>query len=522
MAAALGVSALVLTELAHVNPLLAYEQKSGGFNAFPILMTNAQMRSWHQGKLISSAKFRKIQVREDFSEIRANDISDGVYWLGKDRLNYTAAVGDYDVRQGTLAANGLCQVGGRDFSLQSQGFFFKESNHLLNVPYPVTGTLAKGKLVANNVTFSLASHELTTGPLQWQGALSLAEAQGQGSAKTGQNSGGDSDTSKPHPWTFKAEGSRSGTVNGRSVRIFFKAEASDGRIVVKSPEISQDVKTDVLTCKGPVLYYSAKVDLTCDQAVVQRRQKEAILSGHVVMYVKPKDAEVLNPADPIPPFKPLTPDEVDKQRPPKPMVMDAAGKPLDDELRSKDSVRKYPATVFADKIDYFYADGSRHGVITGSPQAQQELPGGRWRMIWADQGYYDGEANTLRLTGQPKAQTVLVKDSLGDNFSTTSFTGSTEEGNDTYEAGPSSGVYYTDDDQLNKAADQAGAKDKDSQGKGSKESSGKDKSGMDKSGMDKSGMDKSQGSGSGAGSAGSGSSGTGSAGSGGKTGGSGN
>lgn len=479
----LGGAGIYLSKLARYNPFLPFESSSSPTSGFPITMTDAVMHSWNQGKLVSSARFAQLAVRQDFAEIRANGVSDGVFRYKDQNLKYSAAAGDYNITLGSLAASGVCQLKGKDFNLESQGFFYKENNHLLNIPLPVTGTLAKGQLIAKNASYNLQTEELITGPIQWQGMFSLQQAAGQKSTSGG------SDETKPHPWTFKAEGSKSATVKGVKTRIFFTAEASDGKIIVRSPEIDQDVKTDVLTCKGPVFYYSPKVDLTCDSAVIHRTTKEAILTGHVVMYVKPKDAEVLSDKDQIPPFKPMTPDQVDKQNPPKPMVMDPQGKQLDQQLRSNDSIRKFPAVVFADKIDYFYADGTKHGTLTGNPQAQQELPGGRWRMVWALQAYYDGEADTIRLTGRPKVQDVKIKDSLGDDFNTTEFTASTEEGNDSYEAGPSSGVYYTEDDQLNKSADEAGKTDKNSPTGKDQKGKGKDGSSKDGSSKDSSGKD---------------------------------
>src|ERR1019366_3974108 len=105
--------------------------------------------------------------------------------------------------------------------------------------------------------------------------------------------------------------------------------------------------------------------------------------------------------------------------------------------------RRSPVRIGADRIVYWYKKGERHADITGSPQAQQELPEGRWRMAWSNHAKYDGEKETLTLISSPGLHDTRMKNSIGDDGTAAIYTFSTKDDDDYYEA---------DDEQIGRAS----------------------------------------------------------------------
>jgi hypothetical protein len=177
-----------------------------------------------------------------------------------------------------------------------------------------------------------------------------------------------------------------------------------------------------------VQYFSAKADIVSDDCVIYRKEKRAVLTGHVLMYVKPKKDEDEKPkVEPLPPFQPQTPEEAIGKPPEK--VTDEE-KQKANEIRDNKSVRDFPAIVVSEKTEYWYAKGARRAVITGSPQARQELSNSRWRLIWTNVGYYDGERETLKMVSSKSKHDTRMKNSLGDDVTAEWMLVSTKEDDD--------------------------------------------------------------------------------------------
>lgn len=465
---ALGFGGWYVSVLAHYNPFVNFQATQPSPLSYPIHLQNAKLSVWKGKQLVTQATIGALDVRRDLAIVQAQRVTHGFYASGKSRFQYEAQAGTYNLAQGELVATGNSRVTGGDFNLSAPGFEYSEASQMLSIPQAVSGTLGKGQLTATNVNYTLSNQTLTTGAIHWVG---IPQGQVAQTAQAASNP----DDNTPHRWDITAVQSRGLVKDGRQIRTFLNARATDGRIIVAAPSIEQDVKSDVLTCLGPVKYFSAKVDLTCDQAVIYHREDRAVLTGRVVMYFKPKDAELLNENDPVPPFQPLTPEQVDQDHPPVPMVMTPTNKKLADDLRSDQTLREYPATVFADKIVYYYKQGFRKAVITGHPQAQQELTEGAWRRIWGLTAFYNGEEQTLRLAGPLNAQNVRVKDSIGDDFTTDWLETSTVENSGLYSTGLMSGKYYMDNKDLNDATKKAGSVDQPPKDKG--KTQGKDSGG---------------------------------------------
>jgi hypothetical protein len=69
-------------------------------------------------------------------------------------------------------------------------------------------------------------------------------------------------------------------------------------------------------------------------------------------------------------------------------------------------------------------------VITGTPQARQDLPGGHWRQVWTTKAFYDGEKDLLRLVSGDGKKDTRVMSSLGDDLRATWLLVSTKEDDD--------------------------------------------------------------------------------------------
>jgi hypothetical protein len=286
-------------------------------------------------------------------------------------------------------------------------------------------------MTAMNLKYRLDNKEFTAGPIRWQGVP----------PKEVQDVPG---TQERKPWHIEGN-----VKTNQNTLIWTNGRATDGEIIVKSPRIEQDRKTDVLTCAGPVYYFSKKVNLVADKAVIYRKDKRAVLTGNVRMLVKPKSAVDLTEQE-IPPFRPDVPTEIAQGRPAAPQSAEAQQqKDLDDALRSSKSVRDYPSMVKAAEVDYIYAEGRRRGIITGAPEAYQEFADGkRWRRVSSFWGIYDGEAETMRLESAPDKKEVKMKNSIGDDLIGQWFLVSTKEDDEEWEGEGVTGDVFADDDDI--------------------------------------------------------------------------
>jgi len=445
--------AVYLTKVAKMDPFSNLRGQNQSGLTFPIHFNDADLKSWHGSKLLTSAKIGQMDVRSDLRFLKFADITQGRYSSGNLYFDYQASKGNLNLDAQTCDATGPVRLVNKDFDLHGTGFSYSLRTKTVFSPGYITGVIGKGDVKTSGVQYSLKSGNLATGPIQWIGELRIGQQ------------AGIPDSNDLHRWQINGDRGTQTTKNGVTTRTFINGIATDGNILVKSPLVVWNPKTDVIVCTGGVHYFSPKSNVVCDMATIYRKEKKSVLDGHVVMYVKPKDQETLDPTMKVPPFVPVVPADISKERPPAPMLEDPTQKDLNDQLRDTGTVRKYPAVVQAEHIIYFYEQGSRHALINGQPQAQQELPGNRWRRIWAQTAFYDGEKDTLRMVGTFPQNPVVVKDSLGDQMNTDWLEVSTLDGDEDSSSGKQSGVYYSDDSEANKEAANAGAKDKESQGK---------------------------------------------------------
>lgn len=437
-----------------------------------VRLQDVDVREWHGDKLMTFAHAGSLNIGRNQNFYEMYDVRDGLYRGANEPFTFEATHLIWTPTRKQLEGRDAIHIASKRLDFRGPGFVYDSERRHFAFLGTITGKYEGANFTAGDVAFDDAKGELSTGATDFEAKVQ------------------EDDSSRPWKihWTHMVQ-----TDKPAKIRTMTDIRATDGTIVLKSPKAVQDLKTDVLTCEGPVHYWSPKADAICDKAIIYRKEKRAVLIGNVTMVVKPKDRQVVDEKVEVQPFTPMKPDAVtsesaippsvehlaadtkapDKGADPKgsktvqaPAKTQVAAEPqktkkeLDDELRSDDSIRKYPATVFAQKIEYFYAKGSRHAIITGSPQAQQELPGKRWRRVWADHGLYNGEDETLRLFPAGKDLGVVFKSSIGDDLHTDFCRLSTEDGNSENETGNGDGVMVSEEEDANEAARKAGSKDK--------------------------------------------------------------
>jgi len=393
-----------------------------------IRMDDVELAFFEGADQVGGAKVERLDIRRDRQATDLFYLRDGFYQGRAGRYRFEATRAAYNNVTGRLSVPSGAKIRGDDMDLVVAAFEADTRSGRLHVPGIVRGELFGGAVEAASLTYSPEDGSFKIGPATWVGlaALSLSDEPKQ---------------QKKSKWTFKTSGA---TRSATGLEVWLDAEATDGEVIVKAPRIERDTKTDVITATGGVRYFSKKANLTCEKAVVYRKEKRAVLTGKVQMVLKPEDRQELKEEE-IPPFQPEVPEEIAKNRPPAPPGED---KKADDEVRSTKSARKYPVVVLADRIEYWYAEGERRAVIEGKPQARQGLAAGRWRYGWCDRAYYDGEKETLRLVSSPGKKDTRIKTSLGDDLAADWFEFSTRENDDQWSAQGLQGDVYAEEDEV--------------------------------------------------------------------------
>ena len=436
----LGVIGIVLgtawlRELAALDPFAHLRRSPASLGRhMAIQLSGVQLKSYERGLLRATANIERLNLRDDRQLFELVNVTHGTYESGKGKFAFDGPRGTWDAVLRTFRAEGGVHVQNDKMNLKTPGFTYDERTSKLKVPGPIKGRLFDGDVVADSLVYAMDDETYTTGPATWSGTTvgPLQEIQG----------------GEPTHWKFKTDGL---TVHKGDIQTLLNAEATDGEVIVKADKIEHNVKTDVIVATGHVYYFSAKSNMVCERAVVYRKEKRAVLTGNVDMLIKPEKEQKLA-VEEIPPFRPMVPDEVAKGRPSPPDVQKSeADKAADDAVRSSKSSRQYPVSVTATQIEYWYAKGKRHAVVTGTPQAMQQMDRGRWRYVWADHAEYDGEAERLKMYATEGKDDLRVKTSLGDDVTARWFDISTKENEDDWSAMGLKGTLMPDEDEVPKS-----------------------------------------------------------------------
>jgi lipopolysaccharide export system protein LptA len=422
-------------KLLESDPLKPYKElpKNAPGSQVAALMKQTEFKRYEPGQPVASCSVEQMEIQKNNQNYHFTGVSNGKVQWKNAQYKFTAASGDWDGYSKQLVLSGKSTLASDKFDLAGESVVYNEATKMFRVPGAVTGTAIGGKLKVMNVGYSMETTELTTGKGEWTGTPGKELLQ---------------DTPVANQRTWKIE--FASTKAKGDIQTYTTARATDGDIILIAPTATLDRKTDILTATGRVKYFSGKANCIADKIVVYRKEKRAVITGNVTMLVKPKSAESAKPTeDEIAPVVPILPTSITATRP-KATTSKESQKQKDEEIRNAKNLREHPLSITAEKIEYWYKKGSRRALISGKPQARQELPEGAWRYGWAPNARYDGEAEVLYLTGAKSKQEVVMKNSLGDLLEAESATLSTKENDDeySYEKGRLQMTTTDDDDDI--------------------------------------------------------------------------
>jgi hypothetical protein len=423
--------------LIRLDPFAAFRNpNSGPFGGMIALRMEDVAIKYYKGNVkIGACLVQRLDVHRDRQIVDFYNVKNAFYVGPNGRFDYETERAQWNAGSERLQVMRGAKVWNADMKLNTTAFEYSHKSQKLFIPGEVKGTLYEGKVNAKKFTYSLQDGTYNSGPVHWEGMAAFA-AEDTGEAPA-----------KKSAWQFDSNGI---STQKNGINTMPDCQATDGDIIVKAPLMVHDRKTDIVTATGKVLYYSAKTNLICDKAVIYRKEKRAILSGHVQMVLKPKDQQKLEVVE-FAPFKPEVPDEISKERPPAPPEQTKVDKTADEDLRSTKTIRKYPVVIQADNIEYWYGKGNRHAVITGKPQARQDLTVDHWRYVWTHKAYYDGEKEILKMVSTEGTKDTIIKTSAGDVLNAKWFEISTLEDNDETSSDGMTGIVHADEDEIPKS-----------------------------------------------------------------------
>jgi lipopolysaccharide export system protein LptA len=411
----------VLSFLKH-DPFAAFRDSGGKRETTAIDLDNVDIRHYRGEKLITKATAGKVQVASSRSEFRLQDVTNGLFNSENGPIQFAAKQATINSQQRTVNIDGGARVQSKDFDLTTPEVAFSDRTGVIQAPNAIAGKLYQGEVSAVGFRYNTKKKTFVIGKNKWAGKLSVNLQDG--SSQT------------PTRWNIEGDSIKNDPVN--KTLIYTNGRATDGEIIVLADLVAYNRSNDVVTATGNVRYFAPEANLTAAKVVVYRKEKRAVLTDKVRMLVKP-ESEQSAPATvvEIPEFKLLVADQVkaDMIAAPK---NDEEKKKVD-ELRSSDSMKKYPTQVAADSIEYWYGKGSRHAIITGNPQARQNFTSGMWRHVWTDHALYDGEKDLLTLVSGDK-DVARMKNSYGDDLTAKNFVVSTKKDDEEFQGANMKGV----------------------------------------------------------------------------------
>lgn len=385
-----------------------------------VTLNDFEIKSYESGKLALDAHVDSMDVRRDRSQMRMVGVTGGRIYSKDGVFEFDGDEAVYHYYLKRLTSEARSHVKSDDIELTSHRFTYDKESHTLDVRGQVVGTVAGGRVQADDLVYDTVTKSTSATNVTWKGELSDVVGQ-------------QKKVWEIHGASFTSEG---------DVNIYTDARATDGEVIVVAKKVEYNKSTDVLVATGDVNYWGVDANVTCLEATIFRKEKRAVMTGGVRMFLKSEENKALK-EEPIPELERTTPEAV-KADP------QGATKEQVDVLRSGDNLRKFPVKVVADAIEYWYKEGERRAIITGSPFARQDLEEG-WRFIWAHEGFYDGEEETLTLKSKEGMRGARMMLSIGDDYQAADVTISTKEGDKKYSGHDVRATVYLDEDETPKA-----------------------------------------------------------------------
>lgn len=438
----LGLAALVLLGLGARRALTADPfadfriQNQSAMDEKPaVVLEDTLLRGYRDGKETLVARVDRLEMTRDRNVVRATRLVDGIFRENdKTVWKFEADRGLWQDQLQALQLEGNIRARSENMDLKVQKVEYSHLTQDFRVPDQVKGRLFQGELEGRDLKLNFKTSKWSVQDVQWVGLIA-------------QNQTADAPAPVPtnRPWKFTAK-SASGESQDRE--IYFEARATNGEVEIRADKIERIIEAgtrrEILIATGNVRYFGQDANMLCERVTVFRQERRAVMEGRVTMLIKPESEAGLKP-EPLQPLRPIVPEEIAIGRP---SANPPTRTPADDELRRTDNRRKYPVRVLAQRIEYWYGQGQKRAVATGNPQARQELPEGRWRMIWSPRADWDGEAEFLTLTGAKGKQEVRVRQSNGDAARADMFGVSTARDNERWTADNVSAEGEVDDEEI--------------------------------------------------------------------------
>ncbi len=418
----MGYSGIV--QILRVDGLARYREPSPIPPNTGITIDAFTLRSYDdKNRQIVFAKVDHAKILKDRTLVYLEGVKDGRFETDKgDTIHFETPYAVYGTYSKAISSDRTSHISSKDLDITVPSFNYDDRKKTIYVPGVVKGKLYGGDVVTEQLEVNVLTGSIKTGKIAWHG-----QVQG--------------DVNGKKFWDIKSD-KPVNLENGFLVAEDATAKSTD--TIVKGHKIRWDRKKDITTVTGNVQYYSPEANMTCNQAVIYRKESRAILTGNVHMLVKAEDSQTLEEVS-LPPLTPFVPDDIAQGRPAAKSGEDQ--KKTDDEIRDSESLRKYPATLIAGKVDYHYKKGERSAVITEKPQARQELPGGQWRMVWFHNGFYNGETDRLKMMSRANQKDVRMRNSIGDDLRALEAEVSTKKGEDFLNARGIEGIVGVDSDE---------------------------------------------------------------------------
>lgn len=404
LVAAVPLAGQQLRKLLQTDAFSMYKRPRGT-DPINLRMKDVKFRNYRGTRLVTSAHAEAIEMSRDRFHTMMRGVEDGVYHDGKRKFRYDAEYADWNSGTRVLDISGGVHIRAESLDLRSPQVTFESRPQLLTAKGGVKGRVLGGRFGAESIRYQAEAEVYEVKLASWSGRIPAKYAQDAPAAV------------RQREWSLKSDSFRNSKQNPRIV-THTNAIATDGEVIVIAPTIVHNQDTDELvatgTDKAQVQYFSAESNMVADRVQVFRKEHRAVFGGKVVMLVKPKDQRDQKPkVEALPAFQPVLPAQVKADRPSADRSQEEIDR--DEQLRNNKSLREYPLVLNAQKIEYWYARGARRAVITGDPQGRQELPDGRWRHLWTNVAYYDGEQEQLRLVSSKGVKDTRMKNSIGDD-----------------------------------------------------------------------------------------------------------
>jgi hypothetical protein len=391
-----------------------------------ITLKGVEFVAWQEGRKVASGRAANVSVMRDRSRMILSQVTDGSFLPEKgEPIRFTTSEAEYSLYRRILSSRSQSRLTGPSLDVRASSFTWDELAGQVKVPGNLYGKLAGGEARGRNFTYATRTGDFTMGNLLWAGVVQDP-----------------SNPARKRRWEFRGEDIQ---VNG-DIRVYLNGRATDGEVIVKAPRLEHNAKTDVLTATGGVRMWGEEANIAAPKVVVFRREGRSVASGGVSLYLKAEADKGLKEEE-LTPIPIIAPDKAGGDSPGVNPGSPEDQKRLDEEVRSARNLREYPAAIRAEEVTYWYRQGERRAILTGSPQARQELSQNRWRMIWAHSADYDGEGDWLTLKSRPGQKDCRLRASTGDDLKAAEVRASTKENDDRFSAKQAEGVSYVDDEE---------------------------------------------------------------------------